>query len=811
MGQKTLVLLVQLGSPKSAKVADVKDYLRQFLGNRRVVDLPPVLWKPLLHGLVLPLRSPKSARRYSRIWNGREFPLVQFTNSFAHKVNHYCADNIEVRPCYLLPVPEFSRHLDDWEPSLRSGGKIIIAPQFPQYSEATTASAYDQWSAALGRRVTIPSMQFIPYYHRLKSFIDLSAQKIDRTLVQAAANGPQVDGLILSFHGIALRQVQEKNDPYYLHCLETFELIRTRVSSLSPQQIHCTFQSRFGRAPWLGPSTQDFVIKRITQYGARRLALYAPSFVADCLETLDELGCELQACARSQGGELLLVPCLNDDEPWARAYANYLTALAHGEFKESELCHPPPPIEQSKQLANCIPSPPPEHCNRSTIKVIFFTLFFDLIGFSIIFPLFPALAQYYLVHDREHFLLQAFLQLTQKATEFFSLAPSPQTTVVLFGGLMGSLYSLLQFISAPLWGTLSDRWGRKRVLLLTTAGLSLSYLLWIFSSSFGLLLVARTLGGLAAGNISVATAVIADVTTRDNRAQGMALVGIAFALGFILGPALGGILGQWDLSALYPSSISWGINPFSLPAFLACGLGLFNLFLVAKKLRETHSPRKSKTQANAKCPAPSSGRTARPFVLWQGLPHHPQVNAANRTYFLFICAFAGMEFTLTFLAVERLGYSPLDNACMFVFIGLILALVQGGIVRRKAREVGEKTMAVIGMMTLIPGLWTIAFAQSTPSLYGGLFFLSTGSAMIIPCLTALVSLYAPPHAQGKALGMFRSLGALGRVIGPLAASLLYWQLGSRAAYLWGGVFLLCPLALAWRLPAPDTNADETKP
>ena len=207
-------------------------------------------------------------------------------------------------------------------------------------------------------------------------------------------------------------------------------------------------------------------------------------------------------------------------------------------------------------------------------------------GFSIIFPLFPALLEYYLAHDQDHFLLQIFFQGLHGMERFFSLPHSPLSTVVLFGGLMGCLYSLLQFVSAPLWGAISDKWGRKKTLLMTTTGLTLSYLLWFFSGSFGLLMLARLLGGLMAGNISVATAVIADVTPMAQRAKGMAFVGVAFALGFILGPAFGGILGQWDLSAIYPGSAQWGINPFSLPALFAFLLGCFNLFLITRNLKK---------------------------------------------------------------------------------------------------------------------------------------------------------------------------------------------------------------------------------
>ena len=798
MDQKILVLLVQLGSPKSPRTGDVRDYLKKFLGDPRVVDTHPLLWWPILNCLVLPFRPRQSARLYSRIWDGREFPLTKWTNSFARKVGQYCSEQMEVRPCYLLSFPGFSQQLDYWLRHRKELGKVIVVPQFPQYSESTTASVFDQWSAALSQRTIIPHFELSHSYHRLKSFIDLSVAKIDRAIQKAKEGGQQVDGLVLSFHGLPLRQILQKGDPYYIHCQETFALIQDRVTSLPPKQIYCTFQGRFGRAPWLRPATEDFVRERVSRYNDRKLAIYAPSFVVDCLETIDELGHELQRTARQAGGDILRIDCLNDDEQWAMAYAEYLKALSKGE--EEALCYHPPQLkgetllglEQAKADQH-----PLDSRAKSTIKVVFLSLFLDLMGFSIIFPLFPALAKYYLEQDGDSMLLQGFFQLIHNIQNLFSLPDSPHTTIVLFGAMMGSLYSLLQFAAAPFWGSISDRWGRRKTLLITSTGLATSYLLWIFSGPFELLLLARTLGGIMAGNISVATAAIADVTSPQNRAKGMAFVGVAFALGFILGPAFGGLLGAWDWSASYPESIAWGINPFSLPALFAFLLGLGSILLIAKKFRETRPPGRL---------THSQERTANLRALWQGLPNS-LVNRVNGAYFLFICAFAGMEFTLTFLAVERLGYSPQDNAIMFVFIGLILALVQGGFVRRKAHQVGEKFMACGGMLAVIPGLWIIAFAHSTLALYGGLLFLSVGSAMIVPCLTALVSLYSPEPIQGRALGIFRSLGALGRVVGPLLAGLLYWNGGGQRPYLWGGIFLLLPLMLIWKLPTPPGKSE----
>ena len=159
-----------------------------------------------------------------------------------------------------------------------------------------------------------------------------------------------------------------------------------------------------------------------------------------------------------------------------------------------------------------------------------------------------------------------------------------------------------------------------------------------------------------------------------------------------------------------------------------------------------------------------------------------------------------MEFTLTFLAVERLGYSSMDNAYMFIFIGFFIAMVQGGYVRRKAHKIGEKKMALQGLIAIAPGLVLLAYAQSSWMLYSGLFFLSIGSAMAIPCLTSLVTFYSPEHMQGQSLGIFRSLGSLGRVIGPIYASLVFWRFGSVMAYLSGAVLVFLPALILTQLP-----------
>ena len=431
-----------------------------------------------------------------------------------------------------------------------------------------------------------------------------------------------------------------------------------------------------------------------------------------------------------------------------------------------------------------------ENGKRSSgLGLVFGIVFLDIVGFSILFPLFPSLLEHYLAREGADSLVGG---LVRSLTD---LAGGDEWAVVtLFGGVLGSVYSILQFLFTPLWGGLSDRIGRRPTLLFTLVGTVVAYVLWIFAGSFALLVVSRVLGGIMAGNISTATAVVADTTTQEKRAAGMGFVGMAIGLGFILGPALGGITapGAEDLAASVDSAaFAW--NPFSLAASVACGLAVLNLLLVAARLPETLPPEKRGTSAG--------GHVWNPLAQVRRL-QLPGVTRTTVVYFLYLTAFSAMEFTLTFLAAERLGFTPRDNTWMFVFVGLTIALVQGGVVRRMAPRIGERKMAVQGFVLLLPGFLLIAFAHSTWMLYLGLFPMAVGSALAMPSLSALVSRYAPVDRQGLALGCFRSAGSLSRAVGPLLGGLLYWQLGAAAPYWVGAVFLLVPLALATRLPDP---------
>ena len=432
--------------------------------------------------------------------------------------------------------------------------------------------------------------------------------------------------------------------------------------------------------------------------------------------------------------------------------------------------------------------------SKRTLGIIFLTLFLDLVGFSIIFPLFPAMLDYYLPNGAGDGSLLGQLIAPLAAWAESSGAADPRfMTAVLFGGILGSLYSILQFLCAPLWGAYSDRVGRRKVLLITIAGLALSYAAWFFAASFWVLVLARVLGGAMGGNLSVATAAVADSTTREKRSSGLAIIGIAFGLGFIVGPGIGGLFAKINLLEIAPALGKFGVNPFSVPALVSFALALINLVWVSRSFKETLPPEK-----RGQTPPERKGLPI--FHLFQ--TPSAATRRTNLVYLIYMLAFSGMEFTLSFLAVERFKFSPAQNGGMFVFIGFVLILVQGGIVRRLAGPVGEKRLALAGIACGIAAFLVLAIALNLGLFFGALALMAFSIGLASPTLNALVSLYTKEEEQGAALGVFRSAGSLARAIGPLLAAFVYFIYGSKSAYLFGAIIVVVPLILALKLPKP---------
>jgi MFS family permease len=440
---------------------------------------------------------------------------------------------------------------------------------------------------------------------------------------------------------------------------------------------------------------------------------------------------------------------------------------------------------------------PAKRSVHAVLGMVFLVAFLDMVGFSVIFPLFPEMMRHYLDLEGD---ASAIGRLVASLRDIVGEGPGADWAVAtLFGGVLGSIYSFLQFLFAPVWGGLSDRHGRRTILLVTLTGTVLSYVVWAWAGAFLVLVFARLLGGLCAGNISTASAVVGDTTSGKDRAMGMGMMGMGIGLGFIVGPAIGGAshaLLQWDVSA---TGAALELNPFSAPALCALVLSVVNLVWVAARFPET-LPVEKRGQHRG-------GHSLHPFATVKRLAV-PGVRLTTWIYFVYFFGFAAMEFTLTFLTAQRLQFSTADQAWMFVYVGLLIALTQGGLVRRLAPRLGERRLGLFGMLFTLPGFLIVGGCQTTPVLYLGLFFLGVGSGFVMPSLSSLVSRYSPAESQGLALGSFRSAGSLARALGPAIGGVLYWRLGSGSPYWTAAALLLVPLLLARGLPPTPQDGDD---
>lgn len=440
-------------------------------------------------------------------------------------------------------------------------------------------------------------------------------------------------------------------------------------------------------------------------------------------------------------------------------------------------------------------TPPSDAETKRILRIVFFIVFLDMAGFSVIFPLYPSMLDYYLAREGSTGTLGSIVASLDSLRLWLGARPE-QGHDIIFGGFLSALYALLQFICAPILGGISDRVGRRPILLVAVAGIALSYGVWFFAGTFVLLVAARLIGGLMSGNISAASAVIADITTDKNRSRGMAVLGFGIGVAFMFGPVIGGISSLIDLTHFWPGAEAYGVNPYSAAALASFLLAAINWFVVAWGLPET-LPRGA---TSLRTPRPIN-----PFALF--MIRYPGVTRTNVTYFVFLLAFSGMmEFAITFLVKDRFAFSPARIALMFLFIGFVLAMAQGTYVRKRSDAIGPKRMSIHGLLCIVPGIVIVGMAQSIWALAIGLILTTVGSAQVRPCMSALVSLYTPPGDQGRILGVFRSLEGLTRAISPLLACLLYWNLGAPKAYGIAAASVVGSLALALTLPSYRTHS-----
>ncbi|MBW8783354.1 MAG: ferrochelatase [Novosphingobium sp.] len=302
------VLLVNLGTPDAPEPAAVRRYLAEFLSDRRVVEIPPLLWQPLLRGVILRTRPKKSARAYREVWTEQGSPLAAITAAQAAGLQARLGAGVRVAHAMRYGLPGLAAELA----RLTDLGcdRVLVAPLYPQYAAATTASAIDALGDALKAMRRQPAIRTLPPYYDDAAYI---AALRDDILRQVATLPFAPEVLLLSFHGLPERS-SRLGDPYADQCLATARLLREALGDSVPR-IEIAFQSRFGRAKWLEPATEA-VLRAEAGWGTRRLAMAAPGFAADCLETREELAIRGRAVFTSAGGEdFALLDCLNTSPP----------------------------------------------------------------------------------------------------------------------------------------------------------------------------------------------------------------------------------------------------------------------------------------------------------------------------------------------------------------------------------------------------------------------------------------------------------------------------------------------------------------
>ena len=392
--------------------------------------------------------------------------------------------------------------------------------------------------------------------------------------------------------------------------------------------------------------------------------------------------------------------------------------------------------------------------NASPLIIVFVTVFIDLLGFGIIIPLLPFYAE------------------TFGATAF---------TVA----MLATSFSLMQFIFAPIWGRWSDRIGRRPIILMGLFGSFLAYLAFGLASSLTLLFIARIFAGIAGANIPTAQAVIADVTTPENRAKGMGLIGAAFGLGFIFGPAIGGFLSRYG---------------YATPAFFASGLSLVNFCAAWFLLPETLKPEHRATE-----------RLSRLDALRRALarPHLPLLLLVS---FLVVGSFSGYETTFALFAERTFSFHASTISYLFAFVGIILVIVQGFLVKRAVKLIGEHHIVPISLGLVSVGLLMIPASHTLSVLLAAQAVLAIGLGFNNPSLVSLISQYSAAEDQGGILGLTQSLGSLGRIIGPLWAGYTYDHIGIAVPYLSSAaVIALAALVSIVSLWRARTDPDAVRP
>jgi ferrochelatase len=314
---RTAVLLCNLGTPDEPTPKAVRRYLAEFLSDRRVVEIPRLLWMVILHGIILRFRPAKSAAKYASIWTPEGSPLRIWTEKQAKLLQGWLGQRnhfVKVRWAMRYGSTSIASQLD----AMKADGvtRVLVVPAYPQYSATTTASVFDavyQWAQ---KTRTLPEFRFVNHYHDHPDYIAALAASVER---HWRKNGVP-DKLVMSFHGVPERTLH-LGDPYHCECFKTARLLVEKLG-LEKDHFQVTFQSRLGRAKWLEPYTEPTLIA-MGQAGVKRVDVICPGFTSDCLETLEEINQEAREAFLHAGGqEFRYIPCLNDDPEWIGALCN---------------------------------------------------------------------------------------------------------------------------------------------------------------------------------------------------------------------------------------------------------------------------------------------------------------------------------------------------------------------------------------------------------------------------------------------------------------------------------------------------------
>ncbi|KAI0304236.1 MFS DHA1 sub-family [Russula brevipes] len=457
-------------------------------------------------------------------------------------------------------------------------------------------------------------------------------------------------------------------------------------------------------------------------------------------------------------------------------------------------------------------------------NIVFLSLVLDLFAFTIPLPLFPRIIEWYTQRessDPTGFLSRTLWAVSTIRGQLYNPPHNSQRwDIVLLGALIH--ISTLQFFVSPYIGSLSDKYGRKKILLITMIGNMLSALVWIKSTTFVTYMLSRIIGGLSEGNVQLAIAILSDITTPANRAKALAHVGIAFAIAFCIGPPIGAYFASQPVP-LGQTVLDMELNIYAAPAMLTLILLVAETVFLAVALPETRGkmlPVQSPEESDEHSAADHDhGRIRKGTGVKTDAETPPIRTQLSRVlHFLFLGVFSGVEFTLTFLTFDLFDWSNAQNGKLIGSIGIVSAALQGGYVRRALTRVGELQMARRGTSSCAIGLVALAlvpqFAISRPGLAFRLVQVAAvcmafTSATVVNALTAHASLQcneapeataeegsngntlhvtqSPELAKGQALGRFRSSGQLGRAIGPLLACASYWTFGPSVTYAIGAV------------------------